>query len=536
MPELDDVARSTPTRVDRAAAGAAADVVRLVEDLLELWAAEPPKVLRSGGVGVRERARAATALDVDEPRAGAARRDRARGRAARPRRRRQRLDAEVWLPTPAYDGWLDEPVEVRWATLARAWLTSTRVAGLAGSQDERGQAHCAAARPRPGPHGAPGGPRRRPAPTWPRCPPAPRRRPRRCRPGCAGRRRAAAGRLHEDLVTWTMTEAAAARAVTGGRAGGPRPGAARGRRRRRRGRAGRGCCPSRWTTCCCRPTSPRSRPGPLDPALARSVRLRRRRRVHRRRDRLPVHATATVRRALDAGWTAAEVLALLAGTRGPRCRSRWPTSSRTSRGGTAGSGSASRRRSCAATTRRPRGAARRQAAPPPCGCAGWPRRCWRRRRRRTSLLDRLREAGLRARRRRPDGDVVVRRPESRRTTAAPPGAAPGRCGPQPLPGDTLLTRRCGRIRGGDRSRLVGASTHRRPTADVLAMLTRPPAPARHCGSATWTRGPGHPAGWSSRSPSRAGYLNAYDHLRGAVRSFAVHRITGVSPLDDDAGS
>jgi predicted DNA-binding transcriptional regulator YafY len=30
-----------------------------------------------------------------------------------------------------------------------------------------------------------------------------------------------------------------------------------------------------------------------------------------------------------------------------------------------------------------------------------------------------------------------------------------------------------------------------------------------------------------------GYVNAYDHLRGATRSFAIHRITGVSPLDDE---
>ena len=33
-----------------------------------------------------------------------------------------------------------------------------------------------------------------------------------------------------------------------------------------------------------------------------------------------------------------------------------------------------------------------------------------------------------------------------------------------------------------------------------------------------------------------GYLNAYDHLRGAVRSFAVHRITGVSVLDEETVS
>ena len=30
-----------------------------------------------------------------------------------------------------------------------------------------------------------------------------------------------------------------------------------------------------------------------------------------------------------------------------------------------------------------------------------------------------------------------------------------------------------------------------------------------------------------------GYVEAFDHLRGDVRSFAVHRITGVSLLDEE---
>jgi len=47
-----------PVQVERATAGAAATVVRHVEDLLELWAVEPPRVLRAGGLGVRDRTRA----------------------------------------------------------------------------------------------------------------------------------------------------------------------------------------------------------------------------------------------------------------------------------------------------------------------------------------------------------------------------------------------------------------------------------------------------------------------------------------------
>mgnify|MGYP006209781305 CR=1 FL=1 len=33
-----------------------------------------------------------------------------------------------------------------------------------------------------------------------------------------------------------------------------------------------------------------------------------------------------------------------------------------------------------------------------------------------------------------------------------------------------------------------------------------------------------------------GHVSAYDHLRGAMRSFAVHRITGVSTVDEPTAS
>jgi predicted DNA-binding transcriptional regulator YafY len=92
------------------------------------------------------------------------------------------------------------------------------------------------------------------------------------------------------------------------------------------------------------------------------------------------------------------------------------------------------------------------------------------------------------------------------------------------------------IRGGDRSRLVGALRTSRPTADVLAMLTQ----AAGSGEALWI---GY-VDAEGRSTQRVvepvavegGYVNAYDHLRGATRSFAIHRITGVSPLDEETGS
>jgi hypothetical protein len=118
--------------VDRTAAGTALDVVRRVEQLLDTWAADPPAVLRSGGLGVRDLRRAAALLDVDESVAAAlvecafAAGLVATGEAG-----------EVWLPTPAYDLWLASDLARRWASLAHAWLRSTRVAGLVGTRDER---------------------------------------------------------------------------------------------------------------------------------------------------------------------------------------------------------------------------------------------------------------------------------------------------------------------------------------------------------------------------------------------------------------
>jgi hypothetical protein len=147
------------------------------------------------------------------------------------------------------------------------------------------------------------------------------------------------------------------------------------------------------------------------------------------------------------------------------------------------------------------------------------------------VLDRLRSMGFAPAAEGHDGDIVVRRPDSRRSTTRRPPARPVRTHPDP--GDALLDAAVRAIRGGDRA---GALRTARPTADVLAMLNQ----AAGSGEALWI---GY-VDAEGRSTQRVvepvavegGYLNAYDHLRGAVRSFAVHRITGVSVLDDETAS
>ncbi|WP_433333070.1 helicase-associated domain-containing protein [Spirillospora sp. CA-294931] len=116
-----------------AAAGEAFATVRMVEELLERWGVDPPPVLRSGGLAVRDLRAASTLLDVEEWRASLLVEI---AYAAGLLTRSGDLDGE-WLPTPAYDLWLMRDTAGRWTELARAWLKSGRVAGLAGERDDR---------------------------------------------------------------------------------------------------------------------------------------------------------------------------------------------------------------------------------------------------------------------------------------------------------------------------------------------------------------------------------------------------------------
>ncbi|OIV37055.1 DNA-binding protein [Mangrovactinospora gilvigrisea] len=124
--------------VDAAAAGEALTAVRLVEELLEPWDAGGPPVLRSGGMGVRELRRAAVVLEVpDEQAAFWLELAYAAGLFASFGEDDEL--GEVFLPTPAYDEWLGLPAAERWARLVGAWLSGTRVPGLTGRRDAKGR-------------------------------------------------------------------------------------------------------------------------------------------------------------------------------------------------------------------------------------------------------------------------------------------------------------------------------------------------------------------------------------------------------------
>ncbi|MGP4094914.1 helicase-associated domain-containing protein [Nonomuraea sp. KM90] len=118
---------------DRTAAGQAFSFVRAVEELCERWSIEPPGVLRTGGLGVRDLKRAAGELDLPEWVAAlVVEVAHATGLVAAG----GGVDGE-WLPTSGYDLWRVRGTADRWVTLAATWLHMDRVPGLVGDRDER---------------------------------------------------------------------------------------------------------------------------------------------------------------------------------------------------------------------------------------------------------------------------------------------------------------------------------------------------------------------------------------------------------------
>jgi hypothetical protein len=124
-----DGARRERAAVDAAAGQQVTGLLALVDELAAEWGLRPPRVLRAGGLAVRDLRRLASVLDVDESRAGfVAEVAHAAGLVADD----AALDP-AWAPTPAYDEWQQAPGAERWALLARSWLATTRAPHLVGT-------------------------------------------------------------------------------------------------------------------------------------------------------------------------------------------------------------------------------------------------------------------------------------------------------------------------------------------------------------------------------------------------------------------
>jgi hypothetical protein len=216
--------------------------------------------------------------------------------------------APEWVPTTAADVWAGAGPEQRWAVLARAWLDMPRLPGLVGSRDDAGRAIAALS----------DGPRR---------PTAPRDRRRvltglaELPPGAAvgapstladllaWRAPRRGGRLRDELVSWTLREATVLGVValdavsTPGRRLLDDPG--------RAGAALRAALPDPVDHVLLQADLTAVAPGPLDAALARELDLVGE--VESAGGATVYRFTeATIRRALDAGRTAAELHELFA--------------------------------------------------------------------------------------------------------------------------------------------------------------------------------------------------------------------------------
>lgn len=135
-PAVEASATHRPQIVDATAAGQAYTALATVEELLKDWDEGGPSVLRAGGLSVRDLKRTAVALDVPEPVAAfwvelayAAGLLASDGEAD-----------ERYAATPAYDEWLELPAAERWTGLATAWLAVTRTPGLVGGRDAKDRA------------------------------------------------------------------------------------------------------------------------------------------------------------------------------------------------------------------------------------------------------------------------------------------------------------------------------------------------------------------------------------------------------------
>ncbi|MFI7286940.1 helicase C-terminal domain-containing protein [Streptomyces anulatus] len=548
-PVVAAAAERDPQAVDRAAAGQAFTALSTVEELLKLWNGGGPAILRAGGLSVRELKRAANSLDVTEPIAAFwVELAYAAGLLASDGQPEER-----YAPTPASDEWLDLSAEDRWTHLATAWLAATRTPGLVGGQDAKGRA-LSALGPELDRSAAPDV-RRRVLALFAELPPgtAPDagtllRRLRWERPLRGGATAAAAtgqgegADLRSRLALWTLNEAELL-GITGRGAlssqaralldEGPDAAAAR----------LAPLVPEPLDHVLLQADLTAVAPGPLERPLAETLSVLAD--VESKGGATVYRFTpGSVRRALDAGQAAADLHAFLA------AHSRTPVPQPLSyliddvarRHGHLRIGSASAYVRCddeavlneILADRRSTGLRLRRLAPTVLASQADP----------GSLLEALRDMGYAPAAESAEGDVLITRAGARRTPPrTPPAPVPE--GP-PVPDGTLLGAAVRAIRAGDTAATVirkdtsedpsttpSGSLPRTTPAETLATVQA----AAMTGSAVWIGYVNADGAASQRviAPVRVegGFVTAFDHTADEVRTYPLHRITGVAELAED---
>ncbi|GLF97183.1 helicase C-terminal domain-containing protein [Streptomyces yaizuensis] len=558
------VGTGRPQVVDSAAAGQAFAALGMVEELLRDWHEGGPPVLRAGGLAVRDLKRTAAALDVGEPMAAfwlevayAAGLLAADGEAD-----------ERYAPTPVYDEWLDRPAGERWALLADAWLTATRVPGLVGGQDAKGRPLSALG---PGlDRSAAPEVRQRVLALLAELPPGTAAEAESVLARLRWERPVRAGAAGDPLVdprarmaAWTLSEAEAlgvtgrgalsvhGRALLGppDQAPGPAPEAVplttveRGAAQAAAALALAPLLIVPLDHILLQADLTAVAPGPLERPLAETLAVLAD--VESKGGATVYRFTpGSVRRALDAGRTAVDLHTFLA------AHSRTPVPQPLSyliddvarRHGRLRIGAASAYLRCdddamldeILADKRSLGLGLRRLAPTVVAAQADP----------GTVIGGLRSMGYAPAAESADGDVVIARAHARRTPPrTPPAPVPE--GP-PVPDAPLLRMAVRAIRAGDLAATVaprtepGPATARRPgalprssAAETLATVQA----AVMTGSALWIGYVNAEGAASQRviAPVRVegGFVTAYDHTADEVRTYPLHRITGVADLADE---
>jgi hypothetical protein len=140
------VTTTTATDADASAAGAAMEVMREVEGVLETLSAAPVPELRSGGLGVRETKRLSKVTGIDEQRLGLVLElTAAAGLIAKglPDPAPPDDTLAYWAPTVATDRFLEASSASRWLQLATTWLELPSRPGLIGERGPDGKHYAA---------------------------------------------------------------------------------------------------------------------------------------------------------------------------------------------------------------------------------------------------------------------------------------------------------------------------------------------------------------------------------------------------------
>lgn len=140
------VSTTTARDVDAVAAGAALDLLREVEIVIEVFSAAPIPELRSGGLGVREVKRLAKATGIDERRLGLILEvSAAAGLIApgMPEPHPPEAAGLYWAPTVAADRFIESPTALKWHLVVSAWLDLPGRPSLIGSRGPDGKPYAA---------------------------------------------------------------------------------------------------------------------------------------------------------------------------------------------------------------------------------------------------------------------------------------------------------------------------------------------------------------------------------------------------------